>query len=107
MDRYGDTNDPKNPPNSLLQPHVRRAALWAFVGSLVVFFTLVGVVLLFWEVAHPRPTLQQERERVVGSSGYYSTEGGHDPARYRRPRSTRDELKSRGILTPPSEVRGR
>jgi len=105
MDRYAGTNDPKNPPNSVLEPHVRRAALWAFVGSLVVFFVLVGVVALFWTVAHPRPSLQEERERVVGRSGDYSTEGGHDPNL--RPGSTRDELKFRGILTPPSEARGR
>lgn len=105
MDRYEGTRDPKNPPNSVMEPHVRRAALWAFVGSLVAFFTLVGVVLLFWTVAHPRPTLQEERERTVGKSGYYSTEGGHNPDL--RPRSTRDELKFRGMLTPPSEPRGR
>jgi hypothetical protein len=103
MDRYEDTYDPKNPPNSLLGKNVRSAALWAFVGSLVVFFVLVGVVMLFWGVAHPRPSLQEQRERVV-TSGYY-TEGGHDPDR--RPRSTSDELKYRGVPTPPSAARGR
>jgi hypothetical protein len=105
MDRYEDTNDPKNPPNSVMRPRVRSAALWGFVGSLVVFFVLVGGALLFWTVAHPRPSLQEERERTVGTSGYYSTEGGHDPVR--RAGSTRDELKFRGALTPPSEARGR
>lgn len=105
MDRYKATRDPKNPPISVLGPNVRSATLWVFVGSLVGFFTLVGVVLLFWTVAHPRPSVQEERERVVGPSGYYSTEGGHNPGGH--PGSTRDELKFRGALTPPSEARGR
>ena len=105
MDPYKGTNDPKNPPYSLTRPRVRRAALWAFVGSLVVFFVLVGVALLFWNVSHPRPSAEEERDRIIRASGFYSTEGGHNPDR--RPRSTSDELKYRGALTPPSEVRSR
>ena len=106
MNRYEDTDSPKNPPQSVLRPEARSAALWAFVGSLVVFFSLVAVALTFWTVAHPRPAAREGMERVVGTSGYYSTEGGHDPVR--RPGSTRDELKFRGALTPPpSEARGR
>jgi hypothetical protein len=47
--------------------------------------------------------VEEERETVVGTSGsYYSSEGGHDPIR--RLRSTRDELKFRGELTPPTEA---
>lgn len=105
MNRYEDTNDPKNPPNSVMRPKARSMALWGFVGSLVAFFALVGVALLFWTVSHPRPSAEEERERIVGTSGYYSTEGGHDPVR--RPHSTRDELKFRGELTPPSAAQGR
>jgi len=100
MNRYEDTHDPKNPPNSVLAPSARSAALRWFVGSLVVFFLLIGVTLVFWNAANPRPSVEEEREGVVGTSGYYSTEGGHDPIR--RPRSTRDEMKFRGELTPPS-----
>jgi hypothetical protein len=105
MNRYDDTNNPNNPPQALLHPQARSAALLGLVGSLVVFFVLVGVALIFWTVAHPRPTAREEMERAVGTSGYYSTEGGHDPVR--RPANTRDELKFRGTLTPPSEARGR
>jgi len=105
MDRYDATRDPKNPPNSVTRPPIASAVLLAFVGSLVAFFLLVGAALLFWTVAHPRPAFLEERERAVGASGYYSTEGGHDPIR--RPASTRDELKYRGLLTPPSGPRGR
>ena len=100
MTRYRDTYDPKNPPNSVLAPRVRSAALRWFVGSLVVFFLLIGGALLFWNAANPRPSVQEERENVVGTSGIYSTEGGHEPIR--RPRSTRDEVKFRGDLTPPN-----
>ena len=94
MNRYEDTRNPKNPPNSVLGPDARSAALRWFIGSLVVFFLLIGVALVFWSAANPRPSARQERE------SYYSTEGGHDPIR--RPRSTSDELKYRGELTPPS-----
>jgi len=100
MNRYEETRDPQDPPNSVLAPHGHSAALRWFVGSLVVFFLLIGVALVFWNAANPRPSVEEEREGVVGTSGYYSTEGGHDPIR--RPRSTRDELKYRGELTPPN-----
>src|SRR5262249_52909390 len=100
MNRYEGTRDLKNPPNSVLGPRARSAALPWFLGSLVVFFRLVGVALVFWSAANPRPSAREERENVVGASGYYSTEGGHDPIR--RLRSTRAELKFRGELTPPS-----
>jgi hypothetical protein len=95
-----DTRNPKYPPNSVLAPHARSAALRWFIGSLVVFFLLIGVALVFWSAANPRPSARQQSQDVVGGSGYYSTEGGHDPIR--RPRSTSDELKFRGELTPPS-----
>ena len=100
MNRYQGTRDPKNLRNSGRTPRARSAALLWFVGSLVVFFLLIGVVLVFWNVANPRPAAQEQREDLVGVPGYYSTEGGHDPIR--RPRTTRDELKFRGELTPPS-----
>ena len=105
MDRYDATSNPKNPPNSVLGPRVRSAALHLFIGSLVAFFLLVGVALLFWTVANPRPAATQQRESVGGPSGYYSTEGGHNPDP--RPGNTQDELKFRGALTPPTEVRSR
>ena len=99
MNHYDQTPDPKHLPNSVLAPRARSAALRWFVGSLVVFFLLIGVALVFWNAANPRPSVEEEGEAVVGTSGY-STEGGHDPVR--RPRNTRDELKFRGELTPPN-----
>jgi hypothetical protein len=103
MTRYDDTHRPHNPHHSVLAPHARSAALRWFVGSLAVFFLVVGVALVFWSAANPRPSVEGNRENVVDTSGYYySTEGGHDPIR--RLRSTSDELKFRGELTPPPEA---
>jgi hypothetical protein len=104
LDRDKDTYDSKNPPNSLVRPRAHSTVLWAFVASVVGFLVLVAVAWVFWTVAHPRPSVLVERERSVGSSGGYFVEGGHDPNP--RPGSTRDELRFRGALTPPSEVRG-
>ena len=104
MVKHEDTNNPQNPPNAVLRPSARSAALRWFLGSLVAFFALVGAALLFWSAAHPRPSVRAEQKRVVGTSGYYSTEGGHDPLR--RPKNTRDELKFRGFPTPPNEAQG-
>jgi hypothetical protein len=107
MNRSEDTRNPKNPPQSLMHPEFRNLALWSFVGSLVVFFVLVGIAFLFWTVAHPRPAAREGMKNVVGPSGYYSTEGGHNPDQNFRARDTQGELEYRGRLTPPSEVRGR
>jgi hypothetical protein len=105
VNRDDDTNNPKDPPQSVLRPQARSAALLGLLASVVVFVALIGLALIFWTVAHPRPAAREGMERGVGRSGYYWTEGGRDPAR--PPRTTRDELKFRGALTPPSEVRDR
>jgi hypothetical protein len=107
MNRNEDTRNPKNPPQSLMHPEFRNLALWSFVGSLAIFFVLVGVAFLFWTVAHPRPAAREGMENVVGPSGYYSTEGGHNPDRYFRARDTQGELKFRGLTTPPRAARDR
>jgi hypothetical protein len=107
MNHYEETNNPENPPQAVTSKSARNAALMGFVGSLVVFFVLVGVALVFWTVAHPRPAAREGMENVVGTSGYYSTEGGHDPNQNFRAGSTQGEVNYRGRLTPPSEVRGR
>src|ERR1051325_4045566 len=105
MDRFDGTRDPKTPPQSVLGPRARSAVLVGFVGSLVTFFILVGVAMVFWTVAHPRPHAREGLENFDGKPGDYATDGGHDPAW--RPGSTRDELKYKGRLTPPTEARSR
>lgn len=93
-ERYEDTRDPKNPPNSLLRPKVRSAALYWYLGSVVAVFVLVGVALIFWMAAHPRPTADAAEEKMVGTSGYRQ-DGGHNPEPQLK--NTRDELKYRGF----------
>jgi hypothetical protein len=93
MNRYDESRDRKHPPNRLLAPPARSVALRWFIGSLLMFFLLIGVALVFWSAANPRPSVLEQRD-------VYSTEGGHDPIR--QPGSTRDELKFRGELTPPN-----
>jgi hypothetical protein len=93
-ERYEETRNPKNPPNSVLRPQVRSAALYWYVGSILVMAVLVGVALIFWMAAHPRPTSGGSRAQPVGTSGY-RLDGGHNPNP--RPRNTRDELKYRGF----------
>jgi hypothetical protein len=105
VNRYDDTDNPKNPPQAMLHPQARSSSLLGLLASVVVLFALISLALIFWTVSHPRPAAREGMARGVGTSGYYWMEGGHDPAR--PPRSTRDELKFRGALTPPSEVRGR
>ena len=101
MDRHEGTHHPKHPPQGLFAPHGSDShgfALWVTVGTLVTVVMLVGVVLLFWNVAHPGLVQQTSKDS-------YSIEGGHDPNP--RARNIRDELRFRGALTPPPEVRGR
>ena len=92
-ERYEDTTDPKNPPNSIVHPHaVGSTALYWNLGAIVVILVLVGVGAIFWLAAHPQA--DSTEDRVIGTSSYH-TEGGHDPDP--RIRTTRDELKFRGF----------
>jgi hypothetical protein len=93
-ERYEETRNPKNPPNSVLRPQVRSVALYWYLGSVVAVFVLVGVAVIFWMAAHPRPTADAAEEKMVGTSGY-RVDGGHNPDP--RPKNTRDELKFRGF----------
>jgi hypothetical protein len=95
-ERYEDTTDPKNPPNSIMHPRrpVRSVALYLTLALLLVVFVVIGVAAIFWLAAHPAPTSAADNRRVPVGSGYY-TEGGHNPDP--RPSNTRDELKYRGF----------
>jgi hypothetical protein len=104
--QYDETVDPKNPPNSVLQPAARTAALASYLGGIVVLFVIVGLALVYWS-ASGRRIAQDPGERVadaardnaeVGTAGErdpnLSSPGGGsaDP----RPGDTRDELEFRG-----------
>ena len=104
--QYDETVDPKNPPNSVLQPAARTAALTSYLGGIVVLFVVIGLALVYW-TASGRRIAQDPGERAdteardnaeVGTAGErdpnLASPGGFsaDP----RPGDTSDELKFRG-----------
>lgn len=95
--------DGNNPPESVLRPRVRTAALVTFVGGIVLVFLLVGAVLLFWRATDRPGTRGDAREdpAAVGTTGEPregSSPGGFsaDP----KPGSPQDELEYRGVGEP-------
>lgn len=93
-----ETYDIENPPQSLMHPRAHSFALPWFIGALASIIVLAGVVYLFWAAAHPRSARLNE-DRAIGTSGFYSSEGGHDPVRPLG--NTKNELKFRGDTTQP------
>src|SRR5690242_7572393 len=96
MDPYEDSN-PSNPQTSFRRLSVHSVVLPWVIGAIVAAIAVVGVVALFWSASHPKEV--SANEQPVGTSGVYSSEGGHDPLR--RLGSTRAELKFRGDTTAP------
>jgi hypothetical protein len=105
--RYDETLEPQNPPNSVLNPAVRKTALWTYLGILVAVCAVVGVVLLYWTASDTRVTPESERSErdpsAIGTSGERTpredTPGGFsaDPT----PGDTRSEIEFRGAGEPP------
>jgi hypothetical protein len=87
---YGETVDPKNPPNSVLHPEVRKAAFWAYIGPLLIIVVVLGIALLYWSTRDHDSTT----EPTVGTSGENPGQGGSNPDR--TPDSTKDESEYRG-----------
>jgi hypothetical protein len=97
-ERYEDTTNPRNPPQSVADPAVRRAAFWSYVGPLAALFIVIGIALIYWANRGPVDSegpdqigTTGEQQDTVGDSG---TSGGFDPQS--RPDSTADELERRG-----------
>jgi hypothetical protein len=88
--RY-ETVDPKNPPNSVLKPEVRTAALWAYLGPLLVVTVVVLIALLYWSNRADEPNDNVAPTTGISDEG---TPGGGTPAP--RPDSTNEELNERG-----------
>lgn len=100
-ERYEETHDPRNPPNAVINPEVRRTALRVYLGPIVVLFVVVGLGLIYW--ANRSPVVNDDPSEVgttgeqidaVGERGGGTSPGGFDPQG--RPDSTRDELERRG-----------
>ena len=105
-ERYEETTNPRNPPNSVLNDGVRSAALRSYLGPLIVFFVVVGIALLYW--ANRDPVVPEADDRQpIGTSGPDSdrldpigergnrddTPGGFNPDP--RPGSTAEEVEFR------------
>ena len=92
-------NNPENPPQVLLRPEVRRAALMSYLGPVIALFVIIGLALIYW--ANRGPVEPDPNDRVadaIGTIGGRSA-GGSDPAPdFDR---TRDELAYRGGDTTP------
>jgi hypothetical protein len=103
--RDDETTNPSNPPNAVVQPEVRRAAVWLYVGILVAFFVVVGGAFLLLTSTGLAPGAAGDGvdPNAVGTSGERmpreGSPGGFDPTP--TPGSTRDELESRGAGEPP------
>jgi hypothetical protein len=99
--RNRDPNAPQNPPNSIVNPEVRRTALRTYLLPIVALFVVIGLALLYWSIRPPiteRAANQIERDpNVEGTAGERSrgddTAGGHEPQP--APDSTREELERR------------
>ena len=112
-ERYEETVDPRNPPNSVLNDSVRRTALRSYLGPLVALFIVVGLGLVYW--ANRGPVFDGVEEGRVGTTGEISidtvgergnaeTPGGINPDP--RPDSTREEREFRGLGSPKAPLPG-
>jgi hypothetical protein len=101
--RDEDPNAPQNPPTSVVNPRVRRAALWTYVGPLVAFFVAVGVALGYFATRPPdrqttdddRQALEEREPNAIGTTGD-PRPGGHSPDPV--PATPREEIEERGVV---------
>ena len=104
--RYEDTRDPRNPPNSVVNREVRRTALRTYLLPIVALIIVAGLALIYWANRSPVTTQNPaeigttgDQHDVIGERGNVdNTPGGSDPAG--RPDSTQDEIERRGGTTP-------
>jgi hypothetical protein len=106
--RYGNEqpiypHDPHDPPEAVANRRVRRAALWTYLGPIVIIALVLGIAMLFWTGHQPWHARNDRTPNSIGTTGTepkdenlanYPQSGGGDPAR--RPSSTADELKQKG-----------
>jgi hypothetical protein len=101
--RNPDPGAPQNPPQSVVNPDVRRTALRTYLGPIVALFVIAGLALLYW-TTRPQVTereanqINRDDANVAGTAGERNPDeespGGFDPQR--TPESTRDEIEHRG-----------
>jgi hypothetical protein len=77
-------------------PHAKRAALWMYAVPLIPGAVIIWLLLTQWNRDGSVPQVEQSPRGTIGTS---ATPGGFDPGP--RPESTREELKLRGVASPP------
>ena len=92
---YKETTEPQNPPNSVVRPEVRTAALWVYLAPIVAVVVVVGIAVLYWSNRGPAPS--EDATRTIGTVGDEATPGGGNPAP--RPDDARAEIEYRGGTT--------
>lgn len=102
--RYDETQMPENPPNAVLRPRARRAAVGTFLGGIILLFLIVGAALLFWKATDRSGGQADEREdpAAVGTMGRPQSTtlpGGFDPGPNHA--DTKSEMEYRGVDEAP------
>lgn len=93
-DRSEEITDPRNPPQVLLKPEARRAALWSYLGPVIALFVVAGVAMLYWVSRGPVPHDARSDDAAIGTVGRDAPGGGDPQGPFK---STEDELKYRGV----------
>lgn len=96
-EQYSETRDPRNPPNSVLQPEVRKATTRSFLLPLVVLTLIAGLLWVFWLGRGPDTRNAEETgapTSTVGTSGEEPGRGGFDTTPNHG--DTKDEIEFRG-----------
>ena len=86
-EQYDETRDPRNPPNSVLNPEVRKTATRSFLWPLVVLTVVAGLLWVFWSGQPPRVRDADD----TGDRAAVTNNPDPDHAR------TEDELTFRGV----------
>lgn len=92
-DRSDEITDPQNPPQVLLKPEARRAAVWSYLGPVIALFVIVGVAMVYWVNRGPGVHDARTDQTAIGTVGRDAPGGGDPQGPFK---STEDELKYRG-----------
>ena len=92
-DRSNQITDPDNPPQVLLRPEARRAAVWSYLGPVIALFAIVAVALVYWGNRGTAAPDERTDDAAIGTVGRNSPGGGDPQPAFK---STADELKYRG-----------
>src|SRR5688572_32475173 len=68
-DRSNEITDPDNPPQALLRPEARRAALWSYLGPVIALFVIVAVALVYWGNRGSAAPDERTDDAAIGTVG--------------------------------------